>query len=433
MVRPTLDVASASGVAAPVAWDTQRLTRAVARLCRRPCGETPRGVSAGVQWCARRAERWLRALGAAVTRHPLPPRQELDDRGELRARAVGDAVVGVIRPDAARQVLLNIHLDTVYGPDHPFRAVTRPEANVLRGPGVADAKGGLVVMMAALGAFERTPLAERIGWRVVLNPDEEVGSPSSMGLLRESARAADVGLVYEPSLPDGTLIDRRKGSGNFTVVVRGRAAHAGREIERGRNAVLALARLLVAMQDALHRPERGVSLNVARTTGGGPSNVVPDLAVGRFNLRADDDETVAWATAGLRRLVREADAAEGLSVALHGGFTSPPKPRTASSRRLFDLVKETAAERGHTLPLASSGGVCDGNKLAATGLPVIDTLGPRGGALHSDREFILIDSLAERAQLSLDLLCRFAADPDVIPPRGPDLTLTAETSSGGVA
>ncbi|KAA5547205.1 hydrolase [Roseiconus nitratireducens] len=376
---------------------------------------------AGVGRVAAVVRPWLETLADKVEMVELPPIQELNAQGQFQSRQFTDAVLATRRPQAPHQVLLSIHLDTVYGTEHPFQTVTHPEPNRLRGPGVADAKGGLVVMLAALEAFEQFSAnsgldVQRVGWRVVLNPDEEIGSLASVGLLQTLARDADIGMVYEPTLPDGKLIRQRKGSGNFSLLVRGRSAHAGREIERGRNAVAMLCRLFSQLQ-TLHRDDKSVTVNLARLIGGGPANIVPDFAAGWFNIRIADVSTADEVIQRLEKMVAEADGADGFNVSLHGGFSSLPKPFDSETRRLFDRVIEAGRTVGLSIETAQSGGVCDGNKLAAAGLTNVDTLGPRGGNIHSDQEYCLIDSLVERAKLSLAILESFANEPERFPSR----------------
>ena len=188
-----------------------------------------------------------------------------------------------VRPNARVQLLLTGHMDTVYGIDHDFQETRWIEDGVLNGPGVADMKGGLAVMLAALKAVEQSHPAKSIGYEVVIDSDEEVGSPSSAALLTRAAKGKRAALTYEPSaLPDGTLAGARPGSGNFSFVVRGRSAHAGRNPEEGRNAIVAASELALRL-DELKRA--GLSVNPARIEGGSPNNVVPDLAILRVNLR----------------------------------------------------------------------------------------------------------------------------------------------------
>jgi glutamate carboxypeptidase len=273
---------------------------------------------------------------------------------------------------------------------------------------VADLKGGLVVMLTALQALERSPYAEKVGWEVLLNPDEEIGSPGSAPLLEQSARRNHLGLVYEPALADGTLAGARKGSGNFTAVVRGKAAHAGREHHLGRNAIVALADFVGAL-DALNGRRPGVTVNPGRIEGGGPLNVVPDLAIVRFNVRVADAEQQTWVDQELQRLGAAIDAREGISLALRGRFGRPPKVLTSANLALFEMLAGCGAELGVGIRWQSTGGCCDGNNLAAAGLPNVDTLGVCGGRIHSSREFVLLDSLTERARLSALFLMKLGA------------------------
>ncbi len=315
----------------------------------------------------------------------------------------------VMRPHAPVQVLLTGHMDTVYGADHAFQACRFAGPGRLNGPGVADMKGGIAVMLAALRAFEATPGAERLGWTVLIVGDEEVGSPSSRALLQKAARGAQWGLTYEPSsLPDGTLAGARWGSGNFSAVIEGRAAHAGRDPENGRNALLAAADLALRLEALVGADLR---VNPAKIDGGGPNNVVPAQAVLRFNVRPRTLAAQAAAEAAIGEAMGAVSATREVAIALHGGFGRPPKPLDDNQRRLFDIVGVAARDLGQHYATRDTGGVCDGNNLAAEGLPVVDTLGVRGGSIHSPGEYLLVDSLVERARLSTLLLHRLAARP----------------------
>ena len=330
-----------------------------------------------------------------------------DATGKPQPLAHGRNLHVVVRPDAPVRVLLTGHMDTVFAADHPFQALAWLDADTLNGPGTADMKGGIAVMLAALTAVEASPFAAGLGYEVVVNSDEEVSSLGSAPLLAEAAARCHLGLTYEPALPDGTLAGARKGSGNFAAVVRGRAAHAGREPEKGRNAVVAAADLALRLAD-LVRQRPGLSVNPAKLEGGGPNNIVPDLAVLRFNVRPATPEDQAWAAAAIDGAAAAVAAAHDVTIALDGGFARPPKPMDANQARLFELVRQCGADIGLGIGWRDTGGVCDGNNLAATGLAVVDTLGVRGGAIHSSDEFLCADSLVERAQLSALILMRVA-------------------------
>ncbi|HEX8641641.1 MAG TPA: hydrolase [Allosphingosinicella sp.] len=312
-----------------------------------------------------------------------------------------------VRPGAPVQLLLTGHMDTVFGVDHPFQQVFwREEGKVLGGPGVADMKGGLAVMLAALQAVEASPLADRLGYEIVINSDEEVGSPGSAALLAEAARGKQAALTYEPSaLPDGTLAGARPGSGNFSFYVRGRSAHAGRNPDEGRNAVLAAADLALRLAEL---KAEAFKVNPARIDGGGPNNVVPDKAVLRVNVRPRTPEDQLRAQAALEAAVADVATRHDVRIDIHGGWGRPPKPIDAKAEKLFQLVRRCGADLGQDISWRDSGGVCDGNNIAACGVPVVDTMGVRGGAIHSEDEYVIVESLAERARLSALTILRLA-------------------------
>jgi glutamate carboxypeptidase len=372
------------------------------------------GNLAGLQRMTGELAHDFAVLGADVREESLAPAVSIDARGREQHVPLGKALRIVKRPAAPLRVLACIHMDTVYPADHPFQAVTEVDANTLRGPGVADAKGGLAIMLTALQALERSTHAGRIGWEVLINPDEEIGSPGSAPLLERAARDNHVGLVFEPTLPGGAMADRRRGVGNFTFVVRGRAAHAGRDFASGRNAVVAAAELVTRLHalngDALNGDALpGVTVNVGRLEGGSAPNVVPDLAICRVNVRTTRPTDEPLIRAKLEELVTMISSRDGISVELHGGFTAPPKIPDPRTEALMRYVDDCGRELGLSLEWKPSGGACDGNRLAAAGLPTIDTLGPRGGDIHSPSEFLHVDSLAERAKLTALLLLKLAS------------------------
>ena len=347
-------------------------------------------------------------LGGRMVDVPMSPDHTVSADGSPLDRPLGRALTIRKRPDAARRVLLVIHTDTVFGPDHPFQQVRQLDDRTLNGPGVADAKGGIAVMLTALEAFERSDVADQLGWEVVLNPDEEIGSPSSEQLLSDAAKRNHLGLVFEPAHADGSLVGERKGSGTFAVTVKGRAAHAGRDFHHGRNAVAAAAEVAVAVA-SLTGSVPGLTVNVGRIDGGGPANVVPDRATVHFNVRLPAHDHAERALADIRRTVGSvANRRDGITVEMAGAFTSPPRPMDVATTKVYQQVADAGREVGLTLGWHASGGVSDANKLAAAGLITVDTLGPCGGNLHSADEFILTDTLVPRAQLSALLLMKLA-------------------------
>lgn len=312
-----------------------------------------------------------------------------------------------VRPTANRRLLLTGHMDTVFPADHSFQSARWLDKETLNGPGVADMKGGIAVILAALKAFEASAAASAVGYDVLINSDEETGSLSSAPLIAELAAGKVAALTYEPAaLPDGTLAGARGGSGNYSLVITGRSAHAGRNPQDGRNAIVAAAALTLGLK-GLEQP--GLSINPARIDGGSANNVVPDHAVLRFNIRPMESALAEWFVLNAKALIADVEAKHEVSIHLHGGISRPPKPLDPPAERLFELVRDCGSALGQSIRWQSSGGVCDGNNIAACGVPVVDTMGVRGGSIHSPDEFLIVPSLAERAQLSALVLHRLAS------------------------
>ena len=346
------------------------------------------------------------ALPGALRLEQAEPVEAVDSAGRAIKLEHGRHLHLTVRPMAPVQLLVTGHMDTVFAIDHAFQQTRWLEDGVLNGPGVADMKGGIAVMLAALKAIERSPHADRIGYEVVINSDEEVGSLSSAPLLARAAAGKRAALTYEPAaLPDGTLAGARPGSGNFGIVIHGRSAHAGRNPEDGRNALLAAADLALRL-GALKR--EGLSVNPKRIEGGSPSNVHPEISVLRVNLLPRTHENQAETKAAIDAAITAIAAEHGVKIEVSGGFGRPPKPLTREAKALFELVKQAGADLGQSIAWQASGGVCDGNNIAACGVPVVDTMGVRGGKIHSMEEFLIVDSLAERAALSALTILRLA-------------------------
>jgi glutamate carboxypeptidase len=321
--------------------------------------------------------------------------------GETTLVEHGRHLVLRVRPEARRRVLLTGHMDTVYAAGHPFKASHWLDDMRLCGPGAADMKGGIALMLAGLRAFEASNPS--LGYDVLINSDEETGSPSSAPLICNLAQGKLAALTYEPALPGGIMARARPGSGNFAALVTGHSAHAGRNPGDGRNAVVAAADLALRLARAQHP---ALNINPAKIEGGGPNNIVPARAVLRFNLRPRGPAQTAEAQTLIDRLIGEVAADHDVAIRLHGGFGRPPKPITAATERLFALVAGAAAELGEPLEWLDTGGVCDGNNIAACGIPVIDTMGARGDFIHSPDEYLEVDSLVARARLTALVLCR---------------------------
>ena len=364
------------------------------------------GNLAGLQRQAEELAEAFSALPGEVELREAAPVTSVDAGGNEVDTAHGRHLVLRVRPEAERRFLLTGHMDTVYPAQHPFQQGRWLDADTYNAPGAADMKGGLAVMLAALQAFEASSPAA--GYDVMINSDEETGSLSSAALIAQLARGKAAALTYEPAaLPDGTLAHSRGGSGNYSLVVVGRSAHAGRNPQDGRNAIVAASALAISLKGMEHGE---LAVNPARIEGGSANNVVPDLAVLRFNIRPRNASAAEIFELDLNRLLDIVERGHEVSIAVHGGITRPPKPVDAGAQALFDLVQRSGADLGQAIGWQPSGGVCDGNNIAACGVPVVDTMGVRGGAIHSPDEYLIASSLSERAALSALVLHRLAAE-----------------------
>jgi glutamate carboxypeptidase len=329
--------------------------------------------------------------------------ERVDHEGIKHTENYGKVLSIKKRADAPIRVLLCGHMDTVFPLGHPFQSPRIIDNNTLQGPGVADMKGGLLVMLAALEAFEGSNQSSDLGWQVIINADEETGSLGSSSILESAALEAHAGMIYEPALADGTLVRARKGSGNFTLVINGKSAHAGREFSKGRNAIVAMGKAMSAL-NALNNVNDSITVNIARVTGGSAFNVVPDKAVCQFNVRCKAAGEQTLLEKNLEEITAEINLLDGIHAELSGQFSRAPKLITSANQLLIDWAKECGESINLDMQFKDTGGCCDGNNLAAVGLPNIDTLGVRGANIHTDQEFMLVDSLTERAQLSYLLL-----------------------------
>ena len=203
------------------------------------------------------------ALPGQTTEADLAQGETITPMGHVEKVDYAPALKVTVRPEAPVQIVLTGHYDTVFSKDFHFQTPKRVDSDTLNGPGTADMKAGLLVMLTALETFERTSLAKNIGYNILMSPDEEIGSPGSAPLLATLGKQSHIGLTYEPALADGAMAGARKGSGNFTLIIRGRAAHAGREHHIGRNAIAAMAEFVMGIEK-LNGQRPGVTFNIAK-------------------------------------------------------------------------------------------------------------------------------------------------------------------------
>jgi len=296
-------------------------------------------------------------------------------------------------------ILLLCHRDTVFPLGTLEKMPFREADGKLFGPGVLDMKAGIVISLEAIEELQNSGGLNR-PVTLLCTSDEEIGSPTSENLIKELAQESELVLVMEPALPDGSLKTWRKGVGEFQVKVKGRAAHAGGAHEEGRNAIEEMSHQILAIQ-SMTNYDRGTTLNVGVMHGGTVSNVVPEEAIAQVDVRIlqpGEWERIEAEMGALRPVL------DGTSLEITGGFNRPPMPFDETMKTTFEKAKSIAKGIGVELKAGGSGGGSDGNFVAPLDIPVLDGLGAIGEGLHSEREFILTDSLQERAKLLAALI-----------------------------
>ena len=311
---------------------------------------------------------------------------------------------------AGKPVLLVGHHDTVFPPG-TFEGM-RQDGPLLRGPGVLDMKGGLVVVNFALRALAHAGALDRVALRVVSVSDEEVGSPTGRAVLQQLCAGARSALVFEAGRAHDAIITRRKGTGGMTVTATGRAAHAGNQHAEGINAIWALALFIDAAQQ-LTDHDNGITVNVGTITGGSSKNTVPDHARCQLDFRF---LTMAQGRQVEQALAQAAHNAQqrvaGARIELEGGISRMPLERTDASAELMHQYAAAAAQCGlGRTESALLGGGSDANTASAAGVPAIDGLGPRGKGFHTLDEQIERATLVPKAMALVRFLVASGAQP----------------------
>jgi glutamate carboxypeptidase len=374
-----------------------QMTSDLVELCNINSGsDHPQGLALAAQWL----ENFFKPLAVPCQKIDLPSYKLLDDSANESSYDTGPALRWDLGNKAPQGILWTIHYDTVYGKDDPFQSCKLLPNNRLQGPGVIDAKGGIIVMRYAALALKKFHEITNPSLTLILTPDEEIGSPSSLGMWHSVAKEFHCAFLFEPTMADGSLVQARKGTGTFIFVVRGKAAHAGRNFQEGRNAIAHCCELASKIHQ-LNGQRPNVTINLGRIRGGNAVNVVPDTAVLRVNVRIANPHDQQWIEEQLHDLAIAFDTPQnGLRVELSGGIHAPAKICDQPTQRLKEKIELAARHLDQSIQWKESGGASDGNKLQALGLPNIDTFGPRGDALHSNQEWIELTSLVEKAQLT---------------------------------
>ena len=377
----------------------------LARLVNIDCGSyTPEGVNEVGRWTAR----FLAGLGADIEIRPDP------------AGRFGDTVVATFhgKADGPRALLIG-HLDTVFDPGTAAERPFRIDDGIARGPGVTDMKSGLLAGLYALKSItaELGGLPyERLTF--IANPDEEVGSPTSRPHIVAAAADVDACLVLECARANGDIVSSRKGIVEARLTVHGRAAHAGVEPEKGRNAILEAARVVRGLH-ALNGRWPEVTVNVGTIAGGTRPNVVAE----RCELEVDARSTTADGLSEVEAAIREVAAATEVpdtTIDVDVRMSWRPMEKLERSGRLVEHALALAERLGFELHDTATGGASDANTTSGMGVPTLDGLGPIGGGDHSPAEYVEIESIVPRTTLVAGLLLAIARDPEVLSWRADD-------------
>jgi glutamate carboxypeptidase len=350
--------------------------------------ESPSDVKVAVDVCVEMVAAHATALGGRVKLH--------------RQRAFGDVLearFGVkSRAGAAGRVLLLGHLDTVWPLGTLKTMPCKLSGGRLFGPGAFDMKAGVAM---ALTALEMLREADLLGKEIVLllNSDEEVGSPVSRPITEKLAGECGAVFVLEPA--QGLACKTaRKGTGNWRIDVAGRAAHAGVDFEKGASAIRELARVVETVSGWTDL-KRGLTVSVGVAGGGTKLNVVPAEAWAEVDVRfarKADGPRMERKFAGLKAVDKRC------TLTVTGGINRPPMERLRGTVRLYEKARALAEELGFVLEEAATGGASDGNFTAALGVPTLDGLGAVGEGAHARHESVVVEHLAPRTALLAGLL-----------------------------
>ena len=310
------------------------------------------------------------------------------------------------------QCLLSIHMDTVFEPTDNFLNYNQTSHTKATGPGVIDAKGGIVIAYNVLKWLDASEHSEQLGWTFIISTDEEIGSKDSQDLLTQASKNKDFALVFEPALENGNIVSSRPASANLKLTCVGKAAHAGRQFHIGINAITALTSFLESLK--LNYYKEGVHIiNIGKISGGTRENIVPDECMCELNVRFSQDKSLTKFCNLLQNKINHYNDLNDARIVLDIQSIRPAKPLNERSKSLYKLLNKAINKCNLNIQTEPSFGVCDGNFIAATGIPVIDTLGPCGTGMHTKNETIHLESLNERTSLTCELISLYLQEAQV--------------------
>jgi glutamate carboxypeptidase len=332
---------------------------------------------------------------------------------------LGDTVVGFMRGRGELDALLVGHMDTVFSDGTAAERPYKESDGRATGPGVDDMKGGLLAGLYALEALRdlggggRSPM-DWLPFRTlafVANPDEELGSPSSLPVIRGHAESADVAFVLEAARENGDIVSARKGIADFVMRIEGRAAHAGVEPEKGRSAIVEAAHKILAL-NALNGRWPGVTVNVGVTRGGMRPNVVAEMAELEIDVRGVTRDEMEETKAAIEEIAASSTVPD-VTTTVNGRAWWWPMEKSDATSTLVGIARDLAGRLGFELNDTRTGGASDANTTFAAGAPTLDGLGPVGGNAHAPTEYMELDSIVPRTTLLAALLLEVSRRPSL--------------------
>ncbi|GAC1455095.1 MAG: M20 family metallopeptidase [Ktedonobacteraceae bacterium] len=325
----------------------------------------------------------------------------------------GNDLIGTLQGEGEGCVLLLGHIDTVYPVGTAARRPVRVENDIVYGPGVIDMKGGILLGFYAIEAMLALSYRAFGEIRFLCVSDEEVSVRHSLELMRHACMGCNGALVLEAARANGDIVSARKGNAWYTLTAQGRAAHAGVEPEKGRNAIREIAHQTLQLT-SINEWREGISINAGSISGGTTPNVVPESAMARFDLRFLHTEDRLATEALWHELLKKHCVADVETTLMLEPDSRNPMALTPASQQLVMTAKEIATTLGFSLHDTTTGGASDGSFVSDYGVPTLDGLGPIGGRDHSPYEYLLLNSIVPRAALLAGLIAHIGASPEVL-------------------
>ncbi|MFC0180189.1 M20 family metallopeptidase [Thorsellia kenyensis] len=341
-------------------------------------------------------------VGAILTDlyHELGFTKTVHSDNQIDGKTLGNHISLKHKEAKNPQILILAHLDTVFPLHESDKRPFTVKENRAYGPGVIDMKASHVQVYFALKFLTETGDSAYKNVLLLLNSDEEIGSPSSKALIRQLSKNKSCALVMEPARPNGSIVSSRRGVGKYIIEVFGVAAHSGIAPKDGANAIIELCRHLIFI-DQLNDHDKGISLNIGLIEGGESVNTIADYAKATIDLRVLTSEQALFIDKEIKKITLSTFNSQ-CQIKVTGGMNRPPMTKTVASEKIINIIKEQATLLNIELDDIATGGGSDASFTSHEGLATVDGLGPVGGKQHTSDEYLDINSLVTRTILLIE-------------------------------